>query len=598
MRKWWPMRWWVWAAVTFALALVAVSLVPYRHAKEGIDHWARGGRADFYTVCLHALLVWAVRVIGVLILTLALALRDRVEVWARAFAADWVALAAEAKRGTAELVRQKTAFWVVGAMTIAGCVLRLTFLFRPMAYDESAAYVTYAVPPLHIGLSNYLHPGNHMLNTVLVHITTRLFGSEPWAIRLPALCAGVLFVPVAYLVVRQLWGAASGVLTAGLVAGAASLVEYSSNGRGYMLGTLWFFTQVGLADYVRRRDNQAAWFLLAVAGVLGLYTVASMLYGLGLVFAWLLLSLDMRTLGHRLARLAATALVVVLLTLALYAPALLVAGIGQMTSQEVLSRWPLGQFSDRFLASAPRVWAFWHRDVPMAVRVLLAGGFLVALLLPGQVLGDRRRLTLAVPLFFFPVLIVHRAVPPARALLFLWPLYLAIAGAGLAYAIRRLALRYAERVTPVLATVLAVTVGSATFGYRSQHENDYGRFHDGKEVALFLRAQLADGDRVVAAAPAFAPLRYYFRKLGIDEEPLTRPWSRSRRLLVVVNCPTDGPPQSVEEVLAVKGVSRQEFGPALEVQRFRHANLYELRRMGTSEGWPPKEWSPSEEDNR
>ncbi|MGQ9853019.1 MAG: glycosyltransferase family 39 protein, partial [Candidatus Oleimicrobiaceae bacterium] len=360
MKKWWPLRWWVWAAVAFVFVLVAVSLVPYRHAKQGIDHWARGERADFYTLRLHALLVWAARAIGLLILTFALALRDRLEAWATAFAADWVAFAAEAKRGAAELVRQKTACWVVGAMTIAGCALRLTFLFRPMAYDESAAYVTYAAPPLLIGLSNYFHPGNHMLNTVLVHITTRLFGSESWAIRLPALCAGVLFVPLAYMVVRQLWGAASGVLSAGLIAGAASLVEYSTNGRGYMLGTLWFFMQVGFADYLRRRDNQAAWLLLAVSSVLALYTVASMLYGVGIVFTWLLLSLDMRTPGRRLARLAGTALVVVLLTLALYAPALLVAGIGQMTSQDVLSRWPLPHLAETIFAYETRVWAFWH----------------------------------------------------------------------------------------------------------------------------------------------------------------------------------------------------------------------------------------------
>ncbi len=598
MRKWRPLRWWVWAAVTFALILVAVSFVPYRDAKEGIDHWARGGRAGFYTVGLHALLVWAARVLGLLILTIVLAMRNRVETWARAFAADWVALAAEAKRGAEGLVRQKTTLWVVAALTVASAVLRLAFLFRPMAYDESAAYVTYAAPPLRIGLSNYLHPGNHMLNTVLVHITTRLLGSEPWAIRLPALCAGVLFVPVAYMVVRQLWGAAPGVLTAGLAAGAASLVEYSSNGRGYMLGTLLFFVQVGLADYVRRHDNQAAWLLLAVTSVLGLYTVTSMLYGVGIVFTWLLLSLDMRALGHRLARLAVTAVVVVLLTLALYAPALLVAGIGQMTSQEVLSRWPLAQFIRRLSVSAPQVWAFWHRDVPMGVRVLLAGGFLLALLLPRKVLGDRRRLLLAVPVFLLPVLIVHRAVPPARALLFLWPLYLAIACAGLVYAVRRLARGYAERVTPVLATVLAIAVGSATFGYRSQHENDYGRFHDGEEVALFLRTYLVEGDRVVAVAPAFAPLRYYFRKLGIDEESLTRPWRGSRRLLVVVNRPTDGPSQSVEEVLAAKGVPPQQFGPPREVQRFRHASVYELHRIGTGVGSRQEEWSPSGEDNR
>jgi len=492
-------------------------------------------------------------------------------------------LKSHARLSWAGLVRQRIFLWTVGALTIVGCILRLAFLFRPMAYDESAAYMSYASPPLIIGLSNYFHPGNHMFHTLLVHISTRFLGSEPWVIRLPALCAGVLFVPLAYVVTRQLWGAGAGLLTAAMVTGSACLVDYSTNARGYMLGAVLFFVQLGLADYVREHDNRVGWVLLALASALSVFTVSSMLYGVGIVFTWLLLSLDRSTLGRTLSRIVTTAVAVVFLTLMLYSPALLVAGISQMTSQEVLTRWPLPQFAGKLGAALLRAWNFWHQDISLALRVLLGGAFCLALAVPRQVLNRRSRLLAAAPLFMLPVLIVHRAVPPARVLLFLWPFYVAIGCAGVAYALRLLSRGYAELAAAVLAVVLAVAVGGTTLKNQARHENDYGRFYDGREVSLFLRAQLQETDRVVAVAPAFAPLRYYFCKLGIGEEPLARPWGASCRLFVVVNRPTDSLPQSVDEVLAVKRVPVQEFDPPVLVRRFRYASLYEMRRRSTTD---------------
>jgi len=48
------------------------------------------------------------------------------------------------------------------------------------------------------------YPNNHVLNSVLMWISTRAFGASSIAIRLPALLGAVLFVGTCYVLVRKI----------------------------------------------------------------------------------------------------------------------------------------------------------------------------------------------------------------------------------------------------------------------------------------------------------------------------------------------------------------------------------------------------------
>ena len=65
-----------------------------------------------------------------------------------------------------------------------------------------------------------------------------MFGNEVWAIRLPALVAGIALVPATFAFARVLYGRAAGLLAAAFVAASSTLVEYSTNARGYTLVAL------------------------------------------------------------------------------------------------------------------------------------------------------------------------------------------------------------------------------------------------------------------------------------------------------------------------------------------------------------------------
>ncbi len=82
-------------------------------------------------------------------------------------------------------------------------------------------------------LSNYSYPNNHLFNTLLVHFSIRAFGDTTLALRLSALAAGCLTIPMSWLAGRALYGRLAGILTAGCVAGLPTFIEFSVNARGY-----------------------------------------------------------------------------------------------------------------------------------------------------------------------------------------------------------------------------------------------------------------------------------------------------------------------------------------------------------------------------
>src|SRR3954468_23202838 len=111
------------------------------------------------------------------------------------------------------------------AIVVAGIAVRLGSLSRPMQLDEAYTYNEYAVKPVLDGLSWYTLPNNHLLNTLLVHVSTMLLGNDRWTVRLPAFVAGVLLIPATFAMVARLCGRPEGLVAAALVASSEPWIE-------------------------------------------------------------------------------------------------------------------------------------------------------------------------------------------------------------------------------------------------------------------------------------------------------------------------------------------------------------------------------------
>jgi hypothetical protein len=455
--------------------------------------------------------------------------------------------------------------WVLGGLLVLATAVRLVFISQPMRYDEALTFNEFASRPLYYGLSFYPEPNNHLLNTLLMHVAYVGLGNQPWVLRLPALVAGVLLVLATYALGRVLYDRAVGLGATALVAASSYLVEYSTNARGYTLAALCFVVVLCLLIVAVRRDSLSALLLAAVVGAFGFYAVPTMLYGLALGAAWLAIALA-RASTQRLTPATAVvgALLVGLGVSLLYLPVVLISGPEALLVNRFVV--PLGatELLDQLPVSLARTGQLWNRDLPLVAALLLAAGCVVASVLDAR----RGQVPLAgLALAVCGVLVLAQRVAPfERVWMFLLPLYLVVACAGLLTLVRRFvpAGGSALRVAVPLVLAAGVTLLTVTSG-AIPASPETGVFADAQSVASTLRGRLGPGEAVLTQLPASLPeLQYYFPKAGLGIDSLVRNPSAAEHVYVAV-APNDQP--------RVAGWTQP-----VELARYRTAVLYELTR--------------------
>jgi len=392
-------------------------------------------------------------------------------------------------------------WWLLGALTLLGAALRLTEITAPLGTDEAATFLYYASRPLAIGLTIYGSPNNHLLHTALAHAAVRLFGDAEWALRLPAFLAGVALVPLTWMTARRVRSGAP-LVAAALVAGAPTLVDYSMQARGYtMLCAFTLVAAAAIADVAASGARRAA-IVFAVAAALGFYTVPVMLYPFVFLGVWAMLT------ARRRAPVAAALAAALLLTLALYAPVLIVSGLSALAANAYVRPLPFTAFL-HVLPRAPLLaWSRMMSGIPLVVQLLLAAGAVAS-----------RRVTIAVVAGLLAVALVvvaQRVVPFERV----WLPFLPLLCIGAAYRLRF------EGVVAILAAIALGTASLAT-----ERPRDVGALPNVTALARTLRARLRAGDAVLAATPSDLPLAFYLR--GAPADVLHPDAARARRLFVV-----------------------------------------------------------------
>lgn len=183
-------------------------------------------------------------------------------------------------------------------ITLIGFWLRASVNSQPMEFDEAYTFLEYgAINPLR-AIARYNLPNNHVFHTVLMQIVYRAFGTHEWILRLPVFICGVLAIPMTYRVGARVYNRAAGVIAAGIVAAHVWTINYSTDARGYAIHVLLFLLQLDSALSLLRRPTRGRWIALAVFSALGMWTIPSYAYPLGVVYLWLLASIVMDKRGH------------------------------------------------------------------------------------------------------------------------------------------------------------------------------------------------------------------------------------------------------------------------------------------------------------
>ena len=194
----------------------------------------------------------------------------------------------------------------------------------PMRTDEAATVMSHGLANPLVIMGNYNTPNNHMLHSLLVWASIQCFGSEPWAVRLPAMLFCVACVPLIAIAATRLRGELAGVIAATIFVCLPSTLELATNARGYPIVIAAMLVMIALLSKLER-DRSGAGFLFVMAGALGLMAVPVMVYPLGLLYSGLFIGRWRRSGFSKALRCVPPAILTVLVAATWYLPAWIAA---------------------------------------------------------------------------------------------------------------------------------------------------------------------------------------------------------------------------------------------------------------------------------
>lgn len=450
---------------------------------------------------------------------------------------------------------------LVLALTAAAVIYRLEYLYSSLHHDEAYTYMAFA-HSLRAAIANYHLPNNHVFHSILVYLSTQLFGNAPWAVRLPAFAAGVLIIPAVYALGRRHYDRRVGLGAALLAAASPALINYSNNARGYTLVALFGLLLLLLAHAVRSGKNRFAWALLTLVSALGMYTLPVFLFPFGIAYLWMFWenwfapAPDYASRRDFLKYWLASGLAAAALTLILYLPILVYTGPEKFFANEFVSAVPWKDYPETLTHRLAETWAEWTFRLPLAVVLLLAAGWTLSLLLHKKISPTRLPLQFAAAAWILLLLLIQRPNAWSKVWVFLLPPMLLWAAAGLlgwAGKFKWKSLSISGVVILLAMLPLAWRAGviwhelPTLWSLRGDEEN----------AVLFVQPLLSGEDKMVVAPPDDAPVWYYAELHGLYDSLYQRD-SAFDRLFVLAN-PAEG--QTAATVIAERGPALAESPP-------------------------------------
>ncbi len=163
----------------------------------------------------------------------------------------------------------RTAWIVLGVLTVVATALRIPGLNSCMWLDEVLTMVDFARPPIGHILSSFPNQNQHMLFSLLAHASIRIFGESAWAIRLPAVLFGIASIWALFLLGRYLIGETQALFSCALMTVSYHHVWFSQNARGYMGLLLFSILATWLWLEAQDRGDWRIWLAYSFALFLG-----------------------------------------------------------------------------------------------------------------------------------------------------------------------------------------------------------------------------------------------------------------------------------------------------------------------------------------
>lgn len=341
------------------------------------------------------------------------------------------------------------------------------------------------------------------------------FGSAPDLLRVPSLIAGIVTIPLTYLLGVRTVGRGPGLVGAALVALSPMMIYYSTEARAYSLeACLVIGSTIALVSALKAPSSSIwRWGLYAVLIALAMYTHYTAVFVLAAQTAWALVAWK----GRRIPLLGS-----VLAAVLLFAPWLPTYVIDSSSPGALLAehRYPFGA---RVFVDFTGYWAFSHSQVPIrdipGFPVAIAFVFGVALAGVDRIVRGMSRPSRDQAL----ILLIALAAPAGAALYSLFnptvylPRNLIASWPGFALLVGSIVCAARPRLRPIAIglVLVAVAVGGVRSISHDQRRPDYD------SIVSFLQRNGEPGDPVVdlpsITSGALQSLDVELASSGVDE---------------------------------------------------------------------------------
>jgi len=458
---------------------------------------------------------------------------------------------------------------------VIGAVLRIIRMNEAVTYDEAATYVHYADRSFGFLISDHLLGGGQVLYSLLARLSTLVFGVHAWSLRLPALIAGLLVLPLCYAFTRFVFNRHVAVIMLCLVAVSGPLVEYSAMARGYSL--VWLFTLSSLlaARHFVRSENLVSAFLLALFCALGMWATPHMVYPAAMAYAWALFMLVdnfQSTIRRRVSKLTGSAVMAGLLVLLLHAPVIFAHSLDQLLHPPSAQERTWAHFVNTQQDSAFALWAYFTGTA----STLLAFAGAIAVIYAAYVSFKYRSLLFALLAGTVPLVILQQSVAPPAAWTFSLLVFHLGSAIGLFYFLKVIRDKLAPKFSKPHRTLVAGAVVLVLFGWSGVRGegDDIERFPEARSAAAWLAEHAAPQDRVCAQLPWDAPVLFYLHRERKQAASPLRPGADLPRAYVLV---APGHGQTPDGVLLHNEMRRESPAPLEPIEEWGRLELYGTR---------------------
>jgi hypothetical protein len=274
-------------------------------------------------------------------------------------------------------------------------------------------------------------------------------------------------------------------------------------------------------------------------------------------------------------------LFVICLTTILYSPVIITSGLNSILGNDVIGKFFRGSSFDQLSFFSVAVWNLFNRDVPYVIYLVLIFGFVISLLFHKKQSNDRVSIFIAV-VFIIALMALSNNFPIfARHWLFLLPIYIGMASAGVVFLIRSIRLKiitkYRHILFPSLSVFASLWICLCVVGSQSvYYSNVTGTLRAAEDITSLLKQTIEPGDRVLAICPSDSPLLYYFNLHNVSTKVLFDSPATGDRIFIVVNLSEK---QTLKYLFRKYGVMATNYSTPRLVKKYEFANLYVMNRI-------------------